>query len=66
MRLTLDRPVWLWGRDDVLKLMSHLPLFAKGSYSIPPGFTLTYALKDGRGDAVPVLRCADADRSNHD
>ena len=48
MRLALDRPVWLWGRDDVLKLMSQLPLFAKGGYSIPPGFTLTYALQDGR------------------
>ncbi len=48
VRLAVDRPVWLWGRDDVLKLMSQLPLFAKGGFSIPPGFTLTYALQDGR------------------
>lgn len=48
VRLSVDRPVWLWGRDDVLKLMSQLPLFAKGGFSIPPGFTLTYALQDGR------------------
>jgi hypothetical protein len=25
-----------------------LPLFAKGGFSIPPGFTLSYALQDGR------------------
>jgi hypothetical protein len=48
VRLAVDRPVWLWGRDDVLKLMSQLPLFAKGGFSIPPGFTLTYALQDAR------------------
>jgi hypothetical protein len=48
VRLSVDRPVWLWGRDDVLKLMSQLPLFAKGGFSIPPGFTLSYALQDGR------------------
>lgn len=48
VRLSVDRPVWLWGRDDVLKLLSQLPLFAKGGFSIPPGFTLSYALQDGR------------------
>ncbi|GMU42715.1 MAG: DUF4200 domain-containing protein [Xanthomonadales bacterium] len=48
VRLSVDRQVWLWGRDDVLKLLSQLPLFAKGGFSIPPGFTLSYALQDGR------------------
>ena len=48
VRLAVDRPVWLWGRDDVLKLMSQLPLFAKGGFTIPAGFTLTYALQDAR------------------
>lgn len=48
VRLSVDRPVWLWGRNDELKLLAQLPLFAKGGFSIPPGFTLTYALQDGR------------------
>jgi|GEM_PF-3054452 len=48
VRLTVDRPVWLWSRDDELRLLSELPLFAKGGFNIPPGFTLTYALSDGR------------------
>jgi hypothetical protein len=48
VRLSVDRPVWLWGRDDQLKLLSELPLFAKGGFTIPPGFTLTYALQDRR------------------
>jgi hypothetical protein len=48
VRLSVDRSVWLWGRDDVLKLMSQLPLFAKGGFSIPPGFSISYALQDGR------------------
>lgn len=48
VHLEVDRQVWLWGRDDALKLLAQLPLFAKGGYSIPPGFTLSYALQDGR------------------
>lgn len=48
VQLSVDRPVWLWGRDDQLKLLNELPLFAKGGFTIPPGFTLTYALQDRR------------------
>ena len=48
VHLSVDRPVWLWGRDDELRLLSELPLFAKGGFNIPPGFTLTYALQDSR------------------
>lgn len=48
VRLSVDRQVWLWGRDDMLKLLAQLPLFARGGFSIPPGFTLSYALQDGR------------------
>lgn len=48
VRLSVDRPVWLWGRKDELKLLAQLPLFERGGFSIPPGFTLSYALQDSR------------------
>jgi hypothetical protein len=48
VRLSVDRPVWLWGRNDELRLLGQLPLFSRGGFSIPPGFTLTWALQDGK------------------
>lgn len=48
VQLHVDRQVWLWASEDELKLLSELPLFAKGGFSIPAGFTLSYALQDSR------------------
>lgn len=59
VRLSVDRPVWLWGRYDELRLLGQLPLCSRGGFSIPPGFTLSWALQNGKVFSHVVERRVD-------